>query len=295
MFIVKFFRFLLRAVVFLADLLFLAVAVGTIWHEIPYLGSIAGYLSVPYWNWFIVTLFALTVVQFIIVCAKRKKKGFWKLVTLMCAAAFCLHAYGYYTAVSSLNRDGADISYLSGFSSRNVSGVEIEEAVYTEGEKGELYLDLYYTEDGKSEKKPVYIYIHGGGWAAGNRKGHSYYSKVFAKQGYLAVNIDYDLSDAEHHYWDKTEDELCRALAWLSENAEKYGADMKNVFLTGDSAGGHLSLELANKINGGTYRVSGGVELPKIKAISVSYPVASPADFYNNSDESIGRYKMPMV
>ena len=295
MFIVKFFKAVLRTVVFLAVLAFLAVAVGTIWHEIPYLGSIAGYLSVPYWHWFIITLFALTLLLLIIVGAKRKKKGFWRLAALMCAAAFCLHAYGYFTAVSALNKAGAEISLFSGFSTRDVSGVKIKEAVYTKGEEGDLYLDLYYTEGEESAKKPVYIYIHGGGWAAGDRKGHSYYSKVFAKNGYLAVSIDYDLSDGEHHYWNKTEDELCRALVWLSKNAEKYGADMNNVFVTGDSAGGHLTLELANKINGGVYRVCEGTELPKIRAISVSYPVASPADFYLNTDEFLERFTKPMV
>ena len=292
----KFFKYLFRTIIFLADLVFLAFAVGTVWYGIPYLGSIAGYMTVPVWNYCVAVLLAVAVFHFIVLCAKRRKKGFWRLTLLMCAVTVCLHAYAYNTAVTELRSQGADISVFTGFGAdRDVSGVKVDEYVYTKGEKGELSLDVYSAGDAGEEKKPVFVYIHGGGWAAGSRKGHSYYSSVFAKNGFVAVNIDYDLSNAEEHYWDKTEDELCRALAWISENAEKLGADTDRIFLTGDSAGGHLALELGSKINGGVYTEAEGTELPKIRALSVSYPVSSPADFYLNADELLGRYTRPMV
>lgn len=39
--------------------------------------------------------------------------------------------------------------------------------------------------------------------------------------------------------------EIFRVLNWVYENREEYGFDCDNVFLTGDSAGGHLVMVYA--------------------------------------------------
>ena len=61
-----------------------------------------------------------------------------------------------------------------------------------------------------------------------------------ASKGYKVVNINYTLQpEAE---FDQELREINAAFDWIGANADKYGFDLDNVFLTGDSSGGHLSL-----------------------------------------------------
>lgn len=62
----------------------------------------------------------------------------------------------------------------------------------------------------------------------------------------------------------------------------------KTFFVTGDSAGGNLALEMSYKINNGTFGVVDGVTLPEIDAVSTLYPVSSPKTFYENDDLVMG-------
>ena len=51
--------------------------------------------------------------------------------------------------------------------------------------------------------------------------------------------------------------------------------------MIGDSAGGHLTLEVSYKINAGIYRAKDGSALPTVDAVCCNYPVASPTAFWD--------------
>ncbi len=106
-----------------------------------------------------------------------------------------------------------------------------------DGEKGHL-LDIYYPE-GTTEKLPVILDIHGGGWMYGYKEINKYYCLRLASKGFLVASINYRLVD-DVLFPDQVRD-VFAALLWLSENLSDYPADLDNVFLTGDSAGGHLA------------------------------------------------------
>lgn len=106
-----------------------------------------------------------------------------------------------------------------------------------DGEKAHL-LDIYYPE-GTTEKLPVIIDIHGGGWMYGYKEINKNFCLKLAEKGFLVASINYRL--AGDVLFDDQIRDIFSALKWLSENLENYPADLDNIFLAGDSAGGHFA------------------------------------------------------
>jgi acetyl esterase/lipase len=109
------------------------------------------------------------------------------------------------------------------------------------GEK--LLLDL--ARPAKLDKAtPCIVFIHGGGWAAGNRKAHYNRMKRAAEEGFVSATISYRLvKDSKHRWPAQIEDCKC-AIRWLRANAERFSIDPDRIGAFGDSAGAHLSMLL---------------------------------------------------
>lgn len=151
---------------------------------------------------------------------------------------------------------------------------------------GNIYhqLDVYYPE-GTTEKLPVIIDIHGGGWMYGNKELNKYYCMALASRGYVVFNISYRLVP------DVTVNEQLQdcayALKWINENMNNYPCDAENIMLTGDSAGGQLAVYSSALLRSEKLReifdvTDGGV---KVDALVLTSPVAymnngSPLSFY---------------
>jgi acetyl esterase/lipase len=106
-------------------------------------------------------------------------------------------------------------------------------------------LDVYYPEGMKN--CPVYFFVHGGGWKKGDKDIYSTLGKTYAKKGIVTVIINYGLSpEVQHpaHILD-----TAAAFAWTAKNIRKFGGDPDKVFVSGHSAGAHLTslLVLDNK------------------------------------------------
>jgi len=117
---------------------------------------------------------------------------------------------------------------------RRIRGVEF--ARY--GNK-RLLLDVYMPSAPAVGPRPTLVQIHGGGWIAGSRleQGIPLLNHM-AAHGWVCFNADYRLSPRAtfpDHLID-----VKRAIAWVREHAEEYGADPDFVCITGGSAGGHL-------------------------------------------------------
>ncbi len=102
-------------------------------------------------------------------------------------------------------------------------------------------LDVYYPE-GTREKLPVIINIHGGGFSYGYKELNLYHNLAIAKQGYTVFSLNYRVAP-ESLFLQQAED-LNAALCWIAQHGAQYPADMQNIYLTGDSAGGmHAMLQ----------------------------------------------------
>ena len=99
-----------------------------------------------------------------------------------------------------------------------------------------LKLDLHLPEN-NSGKLPVVVWIHGGGWHAGNKSKCSV--KWMIDHGFAVASISYRLTQvaifpAQIH-------DCKAAIRWLKANAKTYNLDTHRFAVAGSSAGGMLA------------------------------------------------------
>lgn len=111
--------------------------------------------------------------------------------------------------------------------------VTVEEHSYGDGERERL--DYIYTNEEKEFKRPVFFYIHGGGWIAGNKEARRNYCGKFADSGYFVANIEYDL--APEAKFPTAIGQCIRAVDFVLDHAEKYHLDTGRIAVGGESAG----------------------------------------------------------
>lgn len=102
-----------------------------------------------------------------------------------------------------------------------------------------LQLDLYRPENRESAR-PAILFIHGGAWKGGKRSDMKFYCAKFAGLGYVTATASYRLS-GEAPFPAAVHDVKC-AVRWLRANAGEYGIDPDRIAVSGNSAGGHLSM-----------------------------------------------------
>ena len=96
-------------------------------------------------------------------------------------------------------------------------------------------LDIYPAEQPDG---PINVFIHGGGWRASSKDVRGFPAESFVRAGCTFVAVDYPL--APEAPMDQIVASVRRAIAWLWRHAAQYGADPDRIFVTGNSAGGHL-------------------------------------------------------
>lgn len=104
-------------------------------------------------------------------------------------------------------------------------------------------LDVYYPENA-TEKLPVVIDIHGGGFVHGYKELNKTFCCHLAKRGFVVFNLNYRLALRDATVYDQIQDVLS-ALDWIGSNLNTYPADPDQVFIAGDSAGGVLAMTAA--------------------------------------------------
>jgi acetyl esterase/lipase len=98
-------------------------------------------------------------------------------------------------------------------------------------------LDLYLPKD--KTNFPLFVFIHGGSWASGDRGLYGPLGVVLAKRGIGVAIPSYRLLPKNPH--PAQVDDVAAAFAWVVKNVKQHGADENRIFLGGHSAGGHLS------------------------------------------------------
>lgn len=111
---------------------------------------------------------------------------------------------------------------------------KIHDLPYREG----LLADLYIP-DNFERPLPTIIWLHPGGWIAGNRKTAPDLSRFIAERGFAIVSIDYRLS--RESIFPAALDDVISAISWVRSVADTYGLAPGRIGLWGASAGGHLA------------------------------------------------------
>jgi acetyl esterase/lipase len=121
------------------------------------------------------------------------------------------------------------------------------EVVYKNIAGRDLTLDLYYPTAGRSEKCPVIVFTHGGGWAAGSRykAATGNFESVFlqlVKEGFAVAPVTYRLAKKDRNVAMRDCVIDCKdAIRFLAKNGESLGIDPMRMCMMGDSAGGHIA------------------------------------------------------
>jgi acetyl esterase/lipase len=140
-------------------------------------------------------------------------------------------------------------------------------------------LDIYHRKD-VSGPQPTLIYIHGGGWTGGTKESAFMSVMPWLEMGWNVVNVEYRLARVSHAPA-AVEDCLC-ALKWVVSHASEYHIDSSKIVVSGDSAGGHLSLMAGmTPDSAGLDRQcpsNSDVALPKVAAIINWYGITDVAD-----------------
>ena len=101
-------------------------------------------------------------------------------------------------------------------------------------------LDIFPAADPEAGRgAPVHLFIHGGYWRAMDKSDYSFIADAFQPAGATTVVINYDLCPAVT--LDTIVEQSNRSIAWTFRNIAEYGGDPEGLYVSGNSAGGHLT------------------------------------------------------
>ena len=116
----------------------------------------------------------------------------------------------------------------------------VQNVSYTSADEQDDYrkercvLDIYYPETDKGFA--TLVWFHGGGLEKGNKD----LLDGFRRQGFAVVSVNYRLFP--QCKCPDYIDDAAMAVAWTFENIEKYGGNKDQIYVSGHSAGGYLTL-----------------------------------------------------
>lgn len=115
-----------------------------------------------------------------------------------------------------------------------------------------LLLDLYRPRGDRWARRPVMVWVHGGGFAGGSRSHRTLRSLAMstARRGYVSLSVDYRILVGQAC---KVPDSPCyeaaiadqhdvqAAIRWVRRNADRYRLDTARIAVGGTSVGGIIS------------------------------------------------------
>ena len=148
-------------------------------------------------------------------------------------------------------------------------------------------LDLYIP-DGATAPLPVIVWIHGGGWAIGDKSlAADAYQLRYPRNGYALVSINYRLTNqaifpAQIH-------DSKAAIRWIRANAAQYNLDPTRIGVWGSSAGGHLVALLGTSNDVVDLEGSVGTNLQYSSRVQAVVDWFGPTDFLQMDTQAIAQ------
>lgn len=129
-------------------------------------------------------------------------------------------------------------------------------------------LDVYEPKN-ITDKLPVIVNCHGGGYFYGTKETYQFYGLDWAKRGFAFVNFNYRL--APETTFPGALQDTDKVMQWVTKNADEYDFDLSRVFLVGDSAGGNMVFQFMTTYSNTNYRDWFGFkELDKVNILGAA-------------------------
>lgn len=149
--------------------------------------------------------------------------------------------------------------------------------VYKNTPQGDLRMHMYLPTDWKpSDKRPVIVFFHGGGWSAGKPDQLFSRAEYFASRGLVTISVEYRVLKPHGTTPEKSFMDSRSAMRYVRKNAATLGIDPDKIIASGSSAGGVLACAMA---------VQSGMDEPG-EDTSVSYRPQAAIIFGNCPDTS---------
>jgi acetyl esterase/lipase len=141
----------------------------------------------------------------------------------------------------------------------------------------EAKMDVYARRGATTPQRTV-VYFHGGFWAAGSKEGSLMSLMPWLEMGWTVVNVEYRLARVALAPA-AVEDCLC-ALRFIAAQAKTYNIDTARIVLTGESAGGHLTLTtgMIPETAGLDRQCAGATPIPRVAAMINWFGITDVAD-----------------
>lgn len=140
----------------------------------------------------------------------------------------------------TMSPQAARAAYSALRSTTNIEEVGSVEDRQIPGPHGNIRIRIYKPLKVDSEKLPILVFYHGGGWVIGNLDTHDAACRTLTNGAEcIVVSVDYRLAP-EHKFPVAVEDAFA-ALEWVADHAEEIGGNREKIAVGGDSAGGNLA------------------------------------------------------
>ncbi|WP_239617140.1 alpha/beta hydrolase fold domain-containing protein [Cohnella mopanensis] len=114
-----------------------------------------------------------------------------------------------------------------------------------------LAFDLYEPEGDDHPQRPVVVFLHGGGYSAGDKRDGAEIANEWASRGFVVLSANYRLRanpfDDITGTLNDAMDDVKDVIGWVGEHETEFRLDKGRIALGGDSAGGSLSINFANE------------------------------------------------
>ena len=204
--------------------------------------------------------------------SKGRRAMIWTLVVLAVIAAILFGIWRWAVANQSVSTlDRIDGFFTSGDAELAAGPVRLGEA-----DRQRLYV---WKPSGEADGlRPVVVWIHGGGWNAGDPADYAFIGRNLAAQGYVTVVAGYRLVPGGE-YPAMLED-TAAAVAWTYRNIAQHGGDPEKIALMGHSAGAYNVVQV-----GLDRRWLAGQGLPD-NAVDAVVGLAGPYDIFPFTSDS---------
>ncbi|EJL28142.1 alpha/beta hydrolase [Brevibacillus sp. BC25] len=140
---------------------------------------------------------------------------------------------------------GGNLNTLAGEEHGEAKAVWKAEDFYVPVKNGEIKVRVYTPNE--KDSLPVFVYLHGGGWVAGDIEAVDTLCRNISHEAECVV-VSVGYRKAPMHKFPIPLEDCYEATKWVAENYSTLNADKTRIAIGGDSAGGNLAAAVATKV-----------------------------------------------